>query len=521
MLTKTFREGLPSAAQFEKMMPIRALEELGGAAKEQKIVRLGDTVHWFAESAETPMPPHDVRLANGTVEHDAGGYPAPAWKMARSFTREPNGDIIVHHDYFYLRSDLQGSGAGAKILKDQMEAYQELGVKTVEVSCDDVGRWFWPSIGFDHADPKVVQKAVNECADWLERKGLMDAMPEAETIKSLPRLANAEYGKDFLLSKNGPWNLHLELQLDEANPRFHLMRQRLGVGLGEGGVAAAGVAGLANLAGQIEGEATDRRAGADAAPTAGAGAGFLGAAVLFKQARGKLVADVARRLFSPTVGRLVGRVVARQVYTRAEMAKRQQEFTSWAENPQELVDRVSEGFRDVPPEHQGEVHAGIFRAATFLKSKLPAITKSNAVSIRDIPVSTEQLTKFARYEAAALQPKEAWSEAAARGYVSTELLETTEELHPDLLAEIRVAAYLTVRDEGPPVTVQAKTQYARLFDGQGQFADPSMSPNVAAMSALAFEAAVPPKPGGGPTSSGNVSHVAAANQAPAGLSRLG
>jgi hypothetical protein len=517
MLKRTFGERVPTQAHLEKMMPIKALEELGGPAAEQKIINSGGEMHWFAESAESPMPPHDVTLPDGTVDHDPGGYPAPAWKMARTFEKAPNGDLIVKHDYFYLRHDLQGSGAGAKILKDQMEAYKSLGVKQVEVSCDDVGRYFWPSIGFDHPDKGVIDKAVASYRKWVVDSGRAEPnlalAQQLRSIRSLPGLANAEFGKDFLLAKRGDWNMHLELKLDDADPRFHLMRHRLGLG-----EAALG-GGLA-LAGAIEGSAPKRPEG-DAAQAGGLGMGFIGAAALFKQTRAKLVADVARTLFSPTFGRAAARVVARQVYTRADMAKRQQEFQSWQENPQELVDRVAEGFRDVPPEHQADVHAGVFRAATFLKERLPAVTKTNAISMRDLPVSAEQMTKFARYEEAALRPKEAWTDGAARGHLSPELIETTETLHPDLLAEIRVAAYLAVRDEGPPVTVQAKLQYAKLFDGDGSYADPSMSQDVANMSAMAYEAAVPPKAGGGPTSSGATSHIAAANQAPAGLVRLG
>ncbi len=520
MLKRTFGERVPTQAHLEKMMPIKALEELGGPAAEQKIINSGGDMHWFAESAETPMPPHDVTLPDGTVDHDPGGYPAPAWKMARTFEKAPNGDLIVKHDYFYLRHDLQGSGAGAKILKDQMEAYKSLGVKQVEVSCDDVGRYFWPSIGFDHPDKGVIDKAVASYRKWVVDSGRAEPnlalAQQLRSIRSLPGLANAEFGKDFLLAKRGDWNMHLELKLDEADPRFHLMRHRLGLG-----EAALG-GGLA-LAGAIEGSAPKRPEGDESgvASAGGLGMGFIGAAALFKQTRAKLVADVARTLFSPTFGRAAARVVARQVYTRADMAKRQQEFQSWQENPQELVDRVAEGFRDVPPEHQADVHAGVFRAATFLKERLPAVTKTNAISMRDLPVSAEQMTKFARYEEAALRPKDAWTDGAARGHLSPELIETTETLHPDLLAEIRVAAYLAVRDEGPPVTVQAKLQYAKLFDGDGSYADPSMSQTVANMSAMAYEAAVPPKAGGGPTSSGATSHIAAANQAPAGLVRLG
>jgi hypothetical protein len=256
----------------------------------------------------------------------------------------------------------------------------------------------------------------------------------------------------------------------------------------------------------------------EAAPAGAAAAGglFAARAGLFKAARGKLVAEVAKRLFSSTA-EPAAKVAARLVYSRTQLKARQEEFQQWAQNPQELVERVAEGFRDVPPEHSGTVASGVFRAASFLKQRLPTVAKLNAISLRQIPVSQDAMLKFARYEQAALRPREAWQNAAAGGHVSAELLETTEELYPDLLAELRVGAIQTVQENGPPTTVQGRLAYARLFDGNGALADPAFSQTVANMTAYAYEQAVPTQPGGGPTSSGNVSHVAAASAPPAGV----
>lgn len=258
------------------------------------------------------------------------------------------------------------------------------------------------------------------------------------------------------------------------------------------------------------------------APAAGAAAMaplalFGRRAGLFRSARAKVVADVAKRLFSATA-QPAARVAGRLVYSRTELAARQKEFQSWSENPQELVDRVAEGFRDVPPEHSGSVAGGVFRTATFLKSRLPTVTKLNAVSLRQIPVSTDAMAKYARYEQAALQPREALQDAAAGGHLSAELMETLGELYPDLLAELRVGAIQTVQENGPPTSVQSKLSYARLFDGRGELADPAFSKTVATMTAMAYEQAPPPQPGA--PSSARVSQLAQAVAAPTGLPRL-
>ena len=282
--------------------------------------------------------------------------------------------------------------------------------------------------------------------------------------------------------------------------------------------AAVGAAGLGGYA--------EARKHPDAAATVGeyAGAGALGAAALFgsraailKLARTRLVADVAKRLFSATYEpavKLASRAVVAQ-YSRADLAKRQQEFQSWQANPQELVDRVAEGFRETPPEHFADVSAAIYQTANFLKQRLPQSNRSSAVAVRDIPVSREALNKYARYEDAALQPRQALQTAAVSGHMSPELLETLGELYPDLLAELRVQAYQTVREDGPPPTIQGRVSYGRLFGGDGSLADPAMSLQVRDMAALAYAAAPPVKPG--PASGPRVSAISQAAGLPAGV----
>ena len=70
--------------------------------------------------------------------------------------------------------------------------------------------------------------------------------------------------------------------------------------------------------------------------------------------------------------------------------------------------------------------------------------------------------------------------------------------------------------EGAALSVQAKTQYARLFDGDGAVADPAFGATAVQMVNYAYEqvaAVAPPQQGAGPRP--GVSQTAAAVAAPA------
>lgn len=247
----------------------------------------------------------------------------------------------------------------------------------------------------------------------------------------------------------------------------------------------------------------------------GPGGAFAATAGLLRQGRGRLVATVARRLFASAAEPAL-RVTARLAYSRAQLDARREEFTTWQQDPQQLVARVAEGLRDAPPDAFSKSATGVFAAATFLRGKLPQTGPASPIGLRGVPVSAEAASKYARYEQAALRPGDALRESSESGYMSPELLETLQELYPDLLAEVRVAAIQTVRESAPGgrLSIQAKTQYARLFDGDGSLADPAFSTTAVAMANLAFEQSSPaPKP---PTTGGspNVSRQATAVAAP-------
>lgn len=504
-----FNGRLPSKSELRDAIPMDLLQQLGGGAPTHTAVRAmgSDGFSWEA---------------TGPMHVGPDGYEKEAYTISRTFSRDrETGKLEVHHDHFFVHDDLQGTGLGAKVIARQMRAYSRMGVDVVSVDAIQVGKYFWPSIGFN-CDADGVSAAKQAYGLWLRsEKGV--AREEAEkaiaSIKSLPSLAQAEFGKEFLLEKSGRWNSGLRIDLSDTNPLYHLMRGRLDV-------AAAGA--LA-LGGALEGarEARD-------APEGETGAGGFSAAMapmalfggrvgLFKSARTALVSAVAKRLFTAVVERAVPRTVARLAYSRAQLAARQQEFQSWAENPQQLVNRVAEGFRDVPPGEPSSVtNQGVFAAAAFLKQKLPAVTQANTVSLRQIPVSTDAMAKYARYEQAALHPRDAVKEAGESGHISTELLETLKALYPDLLAEWRVHAYLQIRESGPPPTIQSRAAYAALFDGDGSMADAAFSIQTAQQVSSAYDqvaAVKPAAPGASPTP--GVSRLAVSSGFPGALGRAG
>lgn len=278
------------------------------------------------------------------------------------------------------------------------------------------------------------------------------------------------------------------------------------------GVAAAQEAAAGEPVASEDHVGAEGAAAADASPK---GAAFLAAAGLFNRSSARLVASAAKRLFSLTAEPTL-KATARLAYSRAQIEARREELTQWHQNPEApggLIARIEEGLRDAPPEAFAAASAASYRALAFLRARLPQSGKPAPIAAsRGIPVSSEAASKYARYEQAALYPGDAIREASEAGYLSPELLETLEELYPELLAELRVAAYQAVQDAGPrSLSIQAKTQYARLFDGDGSLADPTFSPQATMVYAAAYEAVAqmqPPKTGAGPRP--GVSQTAAA-----------
>jgi hypothetical protein len=114
--------------------------------------------------------------------------------ISRWLRRERNGKLHMHHSMFFVNDLLQGAGTGGRALRSMFESYKKLGIDEVSVDAVDVGRWFWPSIGFEPG-AKEVNEAKHALAGWL-----MSQVDEAEEFLRAPS-TNVDLTQSF--SKGG------------------------------------------------------------------------------------------------------------------------------------------------------------------------------------------------------------------------------------------------------------------------------------------------------------------------------
>lgn len=473
----------------------------------------------------------------------------PIWTTQRTFVRDSRG-LHVHHDYFFIAPGHQSGKVGEQVLRSQVEAYLQLGVRDIEVDATDVGKYYWPSIGFDR--PAALPNALNAARGWLEELRLPDgpheladaeavhagtATPEQAalvaarravqdpafdiekelaSIRSLPSLANREWGKAFLLDNPGPWNSQLNIRLEEANPMFQLMRARLGL-QGSAPLRLSVMAGVAPL--PLALAAFEQAEGkTDNTPPSSPGPSLWDSAVAtWRQAQARLVSDTVKRLFDQTQTPATG-LPKPTTMTRPQLDARRNEIEGWAKNPEELQQRLVEGLRDVPDEHAGGLMLRVYQTAAFLQEKLPQAVRTSPLSLKPIPVSDAAVRKYAKYEDAALNPRDTIRRESATGHLSAETLETIDRLYPDLLVELRVAASERLHTDGVPPTLQARIAYGRLFGGNGSLADPALSAGVGMAAEQAFVEATPqPQPPSPPSRA----QASAGPRPPAGVARAG
>lgn len=127
-------------------------------------------------------------------------------KLERSFSRE--GDTITaHHDLFKLNDGFKGTGVATGILRSQVEAYDQLGVKRIVMEAGWDGRYVWPKMGAELADDRQLTRINRRLGQYAKAEGL----PTPERVTSISKLAQLPIGKAFLLSK---WSPNTDLEID-------------------------------------------------------------------------------------------------------------------------------------------------------------------------------------------------------------------------------------------------------------------------------------------------------------------
>jgi hypothetical protein len=152
--------------------------------------------------------------------------------ISRTFFKTLDGEIVVKHDSLYLSAKAQGQKLGSSIVKEQVSAYERLGIGRVTLDSAEVGRYYWPKIGFE-ASAEELARTKSRMGLWLERSGVKGGEAIAGRAKSMRDLATLQVddrkvGKEFLLSKDYG-GTHLSLRLDRSDAGYRAFRQEFGL----------------------------------------------------------------------------------------------------------------------------------------------------------------------------------------------------------------------------------------------------------------------------------------------------
>lgn len=162
----------------------------------------------------------------------AAGRGARKARLLRTFSRR-QGELVAHHGYLGMSKILQGRGIGPRVLAAQLAAYEPLGVSRIELEANDVGRYYWPSLGFD-VPPAERAEHVRSFGQWLHRQGLNAVVVARLTsqIHSLRDLARMRYrgrkvGKEFLLGDTLTRIPNLSLRVLPGDARYEALKREL------------------------------------------------------------------------------------------------------------------------------------------------------------------------------------------------------------------------------------------------------------------------------------------------------
>lgn len=155
--------------------------------------------------------------------------------MVRAFRRE--GDSLVAEQVeIRIPEAMRGEGLGKRLLAQQVTAYDELGVKRIEMIAADQGRAVWPIMGFELSDPTDFPRIRKKFDEYIVSKGVSPATVPASDIRQVARYvdpATGVDGREFLLSKDFAPH-YMDLTADLTGETGTRLRSYLGIGRGRG-----------------------------------------------------------------------------------------------------------------------------------------------------------------------------------------------------------------------------------------------------------------------------------------------
>lgn len=165
--------------------------------------------------------------------------------IVREYHRNKRGELIVHHAYFTVEESAQGAGLGKRILRNQVEQYERLGVAKIKTEAAWVGQYTWPRMGFELRSPKKLEALKLEFAAFLQATYDMpfeEATAHMAHVDSIHQLAMTQLsprhgvdpevlkaGKRFLVRRGKSSGPLIELQVRRNGPEYQILRRYLGL----------------------------------------------------------------------------------------------------------------------------------------------------------------------------------------------------------------------------------------------------------------------------------------------------
>ena len=155
----------------------------------------------------------------------------PTVDLQRTIMRDSKGKLVVSHDHLFLSKAEQGKGIGSAIIREQFEMYERLGVDRVELYPVQVGRYYWPKIGFEPS-AKNLKTVKTAFAKWLRAEGVANAEKVASSARSARDIAfmqvgERRVGKEFLLSRHADDLGELSIKVKPGDPGYEALKREL------------------------------------------------------------------------------------------------------------------------------------------------------------------------------------------------------------------------------------------------------------------------------------------------------
>lgn len=139
--------------------------------------------------------------------------------------RKEEGTLTVKHDVLTIDKKHQGTGYAGEALKNSIAAYKQIGVQSVDLRAEQIGRYVWASFGWQW-DEKTAERMAKKLEKFLEAKGMAsqgakEIARHPWTVADLTTPNGERIGKQFLLEKVEGWHGTLRLSNeDQGFQRF-------------------------------------------------------------------------------------------------------------------------------------------------------------------------------------------------------------------------------------------------------------------------------------------------------------